>query len=565
MDSRTACRLRNGLFVAAMFCLGIGSRVSHAQSIWEFSAYDIRVWVAVDPQLPSTEQATRDVVAELQRRGAIAFFPDWKVTVERCPVPLQIELSDPANPVTFERLRSVDIAENRFRISSAPPKADSPKTEGEPKATSPNPVGSSSSAGAVNATESKATTSSTTESTAKAGQGEAMRADKLFVVSIYQADTLRVAVREFDCRFRLWSAAVEAEIPSLEVAAERATGMMAQTFSPILRIEKVDGKNIIAKSRAGGLVTADDSMVLVRKGDILLSAIRKTARSTSSNEPAKMVVEIPPWTYIQVEDGDGRTINGKIHTGIAQPIPVKGGARVERLAMVVRRPYAASKLKLVSRDRLKTPLSGYEIFSKVPGSEEVKFVGLSDFRGEYEMTPDENPLRVLYLKNGGQLLGRLPVVAGSVPQYTLSLPNDDRRLEVEGLVQSLQTEVTDLVARREILSARIKIKLGKGEVDAAKKLLEDFRALRTRDDLSKQLEADMKRIMPTLPPGEKLTRSRVEKLFAEAQLLIGRFLDPAAADKLAQDIAAAPPSSPPPAETPPAPPPAPATPPPAAK
>jgi hypothetical protein len=521
-------RVPSGIRVGLWLWLGLLALVpqtARGQSMWDYSPYDVRVWIAVDPQLGDAADIAETLRADLQRQASIAFFPDWKVTVEACPAALAVELADPSQTISVDRLRTVELAEARKRAVATQNSAAT-NAEPSPQATeveSTNPQASGS----------EAVPKATSESPS---QSDVLRADKLFVVAISGQESPRLYVRELDCRFRQWSAPVDRELTNFDVAAEYSIAMMTQVFSPIARIEKVEGKQVTAKARAGGLVTAANSIVLIRPGDILLPGIRRTPRSTSTSEPAKTITDVPPWTYIQVEAGDGKLISGKTHTGISQPIPVKAGARVERLAMVVRRPYPSSKLTLVSRDRLKTPLSGYEIFAKIPGEEEAKFVGLSDYRGEFLLEQNQFPLRVLYLKNGGQLLARLPVVAGSVTNYTLSLPNDDRRLEVEGIVQALQTEVIDLVARREILAARIRNRLEKADVEGAKKLLETYRTLRTRDDLSKKLDADMKRILPSLPPGEKLTRVRVEKLFADAQTLLGKFLDPAAVDRLSDEI-----------------------------
>ncbi len=508
--------------------LALAPQAARAQSTWEYSPYDVRVWIAVDPQMSDAADIAGTLTADLQRQTAIEFFPDWKVTVDTCPGELVIELSDPAQSVPVERLRAVEVAGNRKPTAAA---ATTPSTSAEGSTQTPEP-GSSPPKTTAKEPEAKAVSPETWS------QGDVLRVDKLFVVSIFGADPPRIAVREFDCRFRRWSAPLERDLANLDVAAEYAISMMTQVFSPIARIEKVEGKDVTAKARAGGLVTDPTSIVIIRPGDMLLPGVRRTARSAAATEPTKIAIDVPPWTYIEVEGGDGKVVTGKTHSGVNQPIPVKASARMERLAMVVRRPYASSKLTLVSRDRLKTPLSGYEIFAKMPGDKEATFVGISDYRGEFSFDKTEPPLRTLYLKNGGQLLARLPIVAGSVPGYTLSLPNDDRRLEAEGIVQAVQTEVIDLVARREILAARIRNKLEKNDIESAKKLLETYRTLRTRDDLSRKLEADMKRILPTLPP-ERLTRIRVEKLFSDAQILLSKFLDPAAADRLADEIAKA--------------------------
>jgi hypothetical protein len=199
-------------------------------------------------------------------------------------------------------------------------------------------------------------------------------------------------------------------------------------------------------------------------------------------------------------------------------------------------------------------LPGYEVYVKNIGEENTELVGLTDWNGGIELQPGANLLRLFYIKNGGQLVARLPLVVGQQQQITANVLDDDPRLAAEAYVKSLQSRVTDLVARRQILEVRIRNKLKKGDFAAAKQLVADFRNLPTGAQLTRELE-DTQRKMSNV---SGVTGKRIEKLFLDAHKLLQSFLDPGAADKLALEVAEAEKKGPPPAASTPAPAPAPA-------
>jgi hypothetical protein len=202
------------------------------------------------------------------------------------------------------------------------------------------------------------------------------------------------------------------------------------------------------------------------------------------------------------------------------------------------------------------PLPGYEVYAKNPGEEKTELIGLTDWEGGIDLEPSEKLLKLYYIKNGGQLVARLPLVVGQAPQMSANVLDDDPRLAAEAYIKSLQSRVTDLVARREILAVRIRAKLKKEEFAAAKKLVDDYRSLTTGAQLTRELE-DTQRRMSNVGG---VTGKRIEKLFLDAHRLLQGFLDPTTVDKLAAEVAEAERKGPPAAVPAPNPTPAPAVP-----
>src|SRR5690606_37951609 len=111
------------------------------------------------------------------------------------------------------------------------------------------------------------------------------------------------------------------------------------------------------------------------------------------------------------------------------------------------------------------PLVGYAIYGKDPDAEETRLIGYTDWRGRVEVAVGEKPLEILYVRSGGALLARLPIVAGTSEVATVRLLNDETRLQAEALVRGVQATLVDLVAQRELLAARIRRSLQEGRLD----------------------------------------------------------------------------------------------------
>jgi hypothetical protein len=273
---------------------------------------------------------------------------------------------------------------------------------------------------------------------------------------------------------------------------------------------------------------------------VLRPVIRRNDRT---GQPAKGGIQAIPWSFLTVEERNNSVLECKLRSGFRSAIPARGGVRIERLALVVRPRLDATQLVLRSRNDRSKPLAGYEIYRRVgDDNQKMELLGQTDGKGELTVARvDElGGLETLVVKNGRQLLARLPVVPGSEKTLTAYLIDDDGRLAAEGFVEALSSRVVDLVVRREILAAQIRARIKDGKLDDAQKLLDDFRRLNTRADLTKDLDQFRQQVAT----GDKTTQERIDRVFADAQKLL--LLRPLSDDLLAQltrEVAAARPGS----------------------
>jgi hypothetical protein len=255
-------------------------------------------------------------------------------------------------------------------------------------------------------------------------------------------------------------------------------------------------------------------------------------RNDRLGEPLANGIQQARWTFLTVAGRKGNQLQCQVASGMTSPLGGRSSARTLRLALLAKPRLDATDLAVVTEGDKPISLGGYEVYSKPPDSEDAELLGVTDWRGRIRIAPKPNPLQILYIRNGGRLLARLPVVAGLEPLLTAVVTNDDPRLLAEGYVKGLQNRVMDLVARRELYTARFRRHLQKKEYDQAKTLLEEFRGLENRSDLARQLDQTAQRIKSP----DRRVQAKIDQLFTDTRQLLLKFLDQRTTNVLADEL-----------------------------
>lgn len=451
--------------LAAVFSL---PTVTPAQTSWQFSPYDVRVWLAVTPRVSHEDRWVETLEELLPGQAQATYGATWNLQVTSAPQMLRTELALRNEPPAAERLEAA---------------------------------------------------------------GDLKTADKLFTVVIdFQEGEHRLKVRELDVRTRIWSTPQERVTADAGLAPLLIWDAMSAAFTPLAKVEKVDGKQVAARVRAGGLIVGPASPAQIPAGSALQPVIRRNDRT---GQPTKGGLQVVPWAVLDVTANEDALLTCTLYSGLRYAIPSRGGPRTERLALLMRPRNDSTTLHLQTRGNNSRPLPGYEVFAKLPNSDEdAKFLGLTDGAGNLTLPKSDPPLRVLYVKNGGQLLARLPLVAGVEELASAKVPDDEMRLQAEGIVLALQSRVMDLTARREILAARIRARIKTGRLAEASQLIEEMRQMETRADLVKELDAQRQQVRS----GERLTQMRIDKVLSDGRGLLTKFLDPRLPDTLSAEL-----------------------------
>ncbi|MHB8897566.1 MAG: hypothetical protein ACYC6Y_02335, partial [Thermoguttaceae bacterium] len=178
---------------------------------------------------------------------------------------------------------------------------------------------------------------------------------------------------------------------------------------------------------------------------------------------------------------------------------------------------------------------GYDVFLQKPGDKSTDWLGRTDLAGSIVVPPGPELLRVIYIRNGGQLLARLPLVPGLEESVEAAVADDDQRLAAEGVIMTAQEELLDLVTRRAVLAARISAAIAAGQPGEADEFLLQLYALRTRDQFTQQLEQERQKLMSEDP----MIQRRVDEMFDKIRKLVVQHLDPNEVDKLGDQVRAA--------------------------
>src|SRR5205085_10553624 len=114
-------------------------------------------------------------------------------------------------------------------------------------------------------------------------------------------------------------------------------------------------------------------------------------------------------------------------------------------------------------------------------------IGRSGPDGVVAVPPSLKAVRTLLIRHGEEVLARLPLVPGLTEEITISLADDQPRLAVESALSRIQDDLVDLVARREVLSSRIKAATAASNTAAADKLKGQLSKLPSVDPLLAEL------------------------------------------------------------------------------
>lgn len=150
------------------------------------------------------------------------------------------------------------------------------------------------------------------------------------------------------------------------------------------------------------------------------------------------------------------------------------------------------------------------------------------------------PLMIYYVKNGETLLARLPVVIGLSPVVTAEVPDDSRRLQAEGFLKGLQSEVVDVVASRQVAAARVRMRIDEGKLDLAKEMLGDLQKIKDYEKMARELDDIQRKVLD--PAGGTITpvaQIRIEKMFQQTRELLQKYLQNDLVKKVEKELDAA--------------------------
>lgn len=455
--------------------------VAHGQTAWERTPYRVACVVAFDRQTAFAPESVARFVAMLQQRVDAVVGAAWEFS---------------ASPATASQAAAL-AGTLRSPMAAAPSDVAHPCTPGWL-------VGSSA-----------ADSSS---------RGEPDKVLALYVDS--GTSGLRLSVQEYDVRTQLLGPPVQDEVLHLDLLVPAALDALFRAFRPLAQVERVLGRDVLLRVRAAALPLRDAELELLHPRGLLQAVVRYNQRDGSPQH-----LEVVPWTFLLREperDESPSLVHCRIHSALQAPLTPRRRGRVEMLALALDPRPGTTRLQLYSRTRPDKPLVGYAVYAYGPDAPQTELLGYTDAQGSLTIPPGEHPLRLLLVRNGNEILARLPIVPGWVPTLRAPLRDDDVRLAAEGFVQGLQYELVDTVVRRQVLLRLAENDLEQQQREAARQRLAQIDQLPTAADYRARLSSLESRTFAEDP----VTRQRIAQLFRDTRTLLDRFLDPAPVEAL---------------------------------
>lgn len=346
--------------------------------------------------------------------------------------------------------------------------------------------------------------------------------DKLLLLAVrWRPEGYELTAREFDRYVERWGMPISRPSQQVEALGEQLFELVWQAVAPLARWELApqDNHRVVLHPRGAALPRSGGDANSVKPGDMFLPVLRRTTRG------GKLIaggIQTVPWTYIEALEAEGDKIGGRVHSGSRQPFGARRQGRVEQVAIALRADPGETIVRLQSRTNPDKPLIGYEVFSQNAGAEATTRIGSSDHAGRIGIPPGTTRVQLLFVKNGSQLLARLPLVPGAEPQVVdVPLPDDDMRLAAETRLAALREDLVDVVARRNILMARTRQKIEQSDFAAAQQLLRALDELPGRSQFDLQLTNAARLLRSDDPQIQR----RIDQLVAATQTVLSQYLD----------------------------------------
>ena len=362
--------------------------------------------------------------------------------------------------------------------------------------------------------------------------------DKIFVVHIDNSTSLgsELSVVEIETLMRTNSETYTRPVSNPAILPYVINYALTDAFSPLVRLDEVGRKKAQGIVRAAGLITDPNSAAHVPAGSLLQPLLRRNGRDGKPLQVGRV-----DWAFLMVKDIEGARAELELIDGMAGgPLSSRPSMRVTKWGRLVKPSQDTTTLRLHAKKRPDKPLIGYELHQRSLGEDKTfSLVGRTDWNGNLVIGKDVDPVRVLYVKNGGAILAKLPLAPGLTQVEVADLAGDDMRLQAEAYVRGLQNQIIDLVAIRKLLDIRIRKRVKDRDVKEARAILTSLFAQQTRKSIAAALELKLQEFINAINKQRNGNRSaiasqkrKVELLFKSARTNLDKNLS----DLILQDL-----------------------------
>ncbi len=302
---------------------------------------------------------------------------------------------------------------------------------------------------------------------------------------------------------------------------EQCFDLLRATFAPLVKIRRVpeDANHMLAYFKGSRLPRRSKESPFTQLGSVYQPLRVRTNRQGDVQTNGIAPV---PWTYLTLEEMRKEVGFFRVHTGTRHPFGVRRRGRVEHFAIALRYPPGNTRVRFFAQHDQTQALSGYEVFRRESAEQPSQPLGLTNSQGAIEVSSLGTRVSTLFLRSDGKLLAKVPIAPGAVPVVEVPVADDIARLNAQASLTSLREQLIDLVARRNILMARVRDRMANDQFEEAQELLSQLDSLPGRAHFA-QLLSVAERNQRNRSNAPRV-QARIEKMFADTRKLLGRFL-----------------------------------------
>jgi len=298
-------------------------------------------------------------------------------------------------------------------------------------------------------------------------------------------------------------------------------------FRPLISIDVAVDKTVEMRIRGGEFLPPDISLQPFVPGEYISPFFRHLGK----NRELTRVQQIP-WTAVKVDFVDRGYMKGTVISAFASPLAGKR-RRVESLGMKIKPQWPSTQLKVIPRGKPQAPMAGYrvEVLNRAETKEDPvpdRLKLRTDRNGEVVVPRDPaHPLQYLVVYSGKSSLAKAPLIPGYESRVVLSAPDDAPRMNVEAETDLLQSELIDIVAKREVLMARARGAAKKANWEQVTEITKEITALQTLEQFQARIEAlKLPAIQAARQSKDKGQESRINLMCKQIATLATTHLDP---------------------------------------
>ncbi len=332
---------------------------------------------------------------------------------------------------------------------------------------------------------------------------------------------LRIACRERDRLTNRWTPPLERIVRQELLLSQQCFEILCETFAPLaqVQVDSEDEQYVTLDMKGAELARSNGEELFVFKDAIYQPLLMRMKRGDSSTAGHVLTI---PWTYLTVEEQLASSWKCVVHSGTRRPFGGRRRAGIETIALAIKPNLPATRVRFHANHDASLPLSGYEVFQKKIGDSSFTPLAMTDIDGSIVVERAGFPVTMLALRSDKELLAQFPVVPGAVAEMEVPIADDMARLLVQESLTSFKEQLIDVVARRNILMARIRDALKKDDRAQARKLLDELNELPTRANMNQLLENVAGKLSSRSE--NPRVQAKIEMLFAESRKLLSNFL-----------------------------------------